>query len=426
MEIRPFRGWRYRTPDGDVSRLIAPPFDVLSPADKAALLARDGRNIVAADLPHVPARDVGPPEAYRSAAALLERWKSLDMLRQDPTPAVYAYEQAYRWGGRPYRRRAMICTVRATELGRDVIPHEHTFAGPKADRLRLTQATRTPVSPFFGFFYAPPGAAAEALWSDATGEPDLRGELRGVTGKLWTVTAADIVQEIASALRQVRVFIADGHHRYDTALSYRKGLGDIAPDHPANYVMFVLAAMDDPGLIILPPHRVISGLKGFEMGRLISATRKVMRFRRVRLRAADVDDADAYLRRFGRHAMALVAGDPPAAYVATPTDLSVMDRLAADQSRPWRELDVSILHRLLIEHHLSDLATGEMFIDYVADGRAALTAARTGRADLVVFLQATPLEAVKRIASAGGIMPHKSTYFFPKPATGMVLYPLEP
>ena len=426
MEIRPFRGWRYRTTDGDVSRLIAPPFDVLSPADKASLLARDGRNIVAVDLPHVPARDAGPGEAYRSAAELLERWKSLDVLRQDPMPALYAYEQTYRWGGRTHRRRAIICAVRATELGGDVIPHEQTFAGPKADRLMLTRQTRTQLSPVFGFFDDPTGAAAEALWSGAPAEPDLRGELRGVGEKLWVITAADVIEEIASALRDLPVFIADGHHRYATALSYRGGLGDLPGDHPANFVIFVLAAMDDPGLIILPAHRVISGLKGFEMGRLMSATRKVMRYRKVGMRADDVDDADAYLRRFGPHAMALVAGDPPATYVATPTDLSVMDQLAADQSRPWRELDVSILHRLLIERHLDDLATGEMFIDYVADGRAALTAARTGRADLVVFLQATPLEAVKQIAADGGFMPHKSTYFFPKPATGMVLHPLEP
>ncbi len=424
MEIRAFRGWRRHAPDGDVGKLIAPPYDVLSPADKDALLACDERNIVAVDLPHVPAKQVGPDEAYRSAARRLGQWKSEGLLRPEPAPALYAYEQTFRWGGREYVRRVMVAAVRATELGEDVIPHEHTFAGPKADRLKLTQETRMQLSPIFGFFDDPSGAAAGALWSAAGGAPDAHGQLGGVGEKLWAVTDPAVIEKVAAALARAPVFIADGHHRYTTALNYRNALGQIAPDHPANFVMFVLAAMDDPGLIILPTHRVLSGLGGFDLARRVAQTADVMDYQPVELTRDDVADADAWLRGFGPHAMALVAGGERGdAYVATPKDLGPMARLAPDECDAWRELDVSILHRMLLESCLGiapDAAT-----EYVADGPEALAAARTGGADLVAFVQATPLASVKQIASVGAVMPHKSTYFYPKLATGMVLYPLE-
>ena len=426
MEIKAFRGWRYHTAGGQVGALIAPPYDVLAEQDKAALLAGDERNIVAVDLPHVPAKEAAPDEVYAAAAERLEEWKTSGLLVQDSLPSLYAYEQTYTWAGSTYARRAVIAAVRATELGVDVIPHEHTFPGPKADRLKLTQHTRTQLSPIFGFFDDPSGAASDALCSATAGEPDLQGELRGVGEKLWAVSDAETIEQVSSALRSVPVFIADGHHRYTTALNYRDGLGPIATDHPANYVMFVLAAMDDPGLIILPTHRVISGLTGFDIEAFVASTSDVMDYQAVHLRGEDLADADGYLRGFGPHAMALAAGgDPTAGYIATPKDLAVMETLAPDESDAWRRLDVSILHRMLIDRRLGPAEGGEIPIEYVADGPAALQAVRTGGANLAVFLQATRLDAVKQIATEGGCMPHKSTYFYPKLATGMVLYPLE-
>ena len=150
MEIRPFRGWRYNTiPGGDVSALIAPPYDVLSASDKDELLARSARNIVAVDLPHVPPTQAGPEEAYAAAAGRLAEWKSDGVLRRDASESLYAYEQTYEWAGRTFVRPALIAGVRATALGEDVIPHEQTHRGPQADRLRLTEHTRMQLSPIF-------------------------------------------------------------------------------------------------------------------------------------------------------------------------------------------------------------------------------------------------------------------------------------
>ncbi|MCK5556914.1 MAG: DUF1015 family protein, partial [Candidatus Hydrogenedentes bacterium] len=145
MDIRPFRGWRFS--GSDISAQIAPPYDVLDQDDKDELLARSEKNIVAVDLPHVPPKDLGPDEEYASAATLLEKWKRSGVLVQEAKPALYAYEQSYTWAGKSHRRRALLTGVRATPLGTDIIPHEHTFAGPKADRLKLTTVTKTQLSP---------------------------------------------------------------------------------------------------------------------------------------------------------------------------------------------------------------------------------------------------------------------------------------
>jgi uncharacterized protein (DUF1015 family) len=422
MQIKPFRGWRYRPADGDVSGLIAPPYDVLTAADKDRLLEGDARNIVAVDLPHVPPKEAGPPEAYAAAAERLARWQREGVLVREESPALYAYEQTFELGGVRRTRRAMIAAVRLTALGEDVLPHEHTFAGPKADRLRLSEHARTQLSPIFGIFDEPAGRAAPALWSAAADPPDLTAEIDGRVERLWAVTDPEVIRTVTDALTDVQVFIADGHHRYTTALVYRDGLGDLPPDHPANFVMFVLTAADDPGLAIWPTHRLIAGLRGFDLAAFRKAGDDVFDFRDVEIAPEQAVDADAFLRPFGEHAIGLLSGDR--ACVATPQDLSVMAEVAPDQIDAWRQLDVSILHALLIDRCLAPWTTPETAVTYTADGPEAVAAAREGRADLACLLRATPMRAVEEIALAGAFMPHKSTYFYPKVATGMVMYPL--
>ncbi|KKL92931.1 hypothetical protein LCGC14_1879750, partial [marine sediment metagenome] len=397
------------------------PYDVLTQADKDALLSRDGRNIVAVDLPHCPPSDVGPDSAYEQAAETLTQWRSSGVLVREQRDSLYAYQQSFTWAGRTHRRRSIIAAVRLEPFGSGVWPHEKTFAGPKADRLKLRQAARTQLSPILGFCDA--GAASELLFDPLADRPDAAGDVDGVTSSLWTVSDPAVIGQVQTALAGVDLFIADGHHRYTTALNYRDALGEIAPDHPANFIMFVLVAADDPGLIVLPTHRVISGLQGFDPARFVAAAGAVADFQPVDLAGEDVTDADAFLKRFGPHAMAFAAGAD--AWVARVTDLTAMERLAPTESPAWRGLDVAILHRLLLDEYLADCRCDRTTTEYTADGPAALEAARTGRADLVALLQGAPLSAVREIALAGGVMPHKSTYFYPKAATGMVLYPLE-
>lgn len=427
MEIRAFRGWRYRPGvGGDISPVIAPPYDVLNAQDKQALLAQSSQNIVKVDLPHVPAKEVGPEECYRQAAAVLTQWQAEGTMIREAAPALYAYEQTYTWAGKTYCRRAMLCGVRATELGQDVIPHEHTFAGPKADRLKLTQYTNTQLSPIFGFYDDPGNAATTALFA-AAGKPLATGTIKGVREALYAVTDPAVIAQITALLAKTPVFIADGHHRYTTQMNLARELrqsGKIDASHEANFVMFALVAKDDPGLLILPTHRVVSGLRGdFSVDKL-AANAAEFDWRRVGLVAGDFADADAMLSKFGPGAMGFVSPARDTLWVARLKDQADMAKVAPEELPVWRELDVSILHKLVLDKALTPWRTPETTIEYTPDGVKVLEALGQG-AQLGACLQGTPLRSVEQIALAGASMPHKSTYFYPKLSTGIVLKPLE-
>ena len=426
MEIRAFRGWRFASTD--VSGHIAPPYDVLNGQQKQALLAGCERNIVGIDLPHVPPKEPAPDAVYAAAAAALARWQSDGTLAKEAAPALYVYDQTYTWAGESCTRRALLAGVRATPLGadQDIIPHEHTFAGPKADRLKLTQATRMQLSPVFGLFSDDFGVG-DLLAAQTARDPDAAGTLDGVQQKLWVISDAQAIGSLAQALAPVPAFIADGHHRYTTAMNYRDELlaaGEIDSDHEANFVLFALVAEDDPGLLVLPTHRLVTGLSAeFSLEALQAATAE-FEWQTVEM-PADLSDADTFLRAFGPSAMGFVAADGSQLAVARLTDTSAMAATAGDHSRPWRELDVAILQTLIMDGHLAVWKTAATAVDYTPDGNIARDAVRSGDAQLAALLQSTPVRAVQDVALAGDVMPHKSTYFYPKLATGMVLKPLE-
>ena len=428
MDIRPFCGWRFRAEaDGDVSALIAPPYDVLTADDKQQLLARSDRNIVAVDLPHVPPKAEGPDQVYRQAAERLEQWKADGVIRQEDQPALYVYEQTFSWAGRTYARRALLGGVCATKLGEDVIPHEHTFDGPKADRLKLTQCTGTQLSPIFGFYNDPNQAVSALLAEAAGGSPDLHGTLGDVGEKLWAVTNENVIARVAGLLADVPVFIADGHHRYTTAIDYRDSVPAAAddPDHPARFVMFALVAQNDPGLLVLPTHRIVYDLApSFSLDQLIDSA-GAFAWQSCALAEADLADAGAFLQPYGAHAMGFLGADAAEIRIATLQDSQAMADAAPDELDVWRNLDVAILHSLIMDRALKPWWTDQTRVEYTPDARAALAACRNGPAQLAVCLQSTPLAAVEQIALAGATMPHKSTYFYPKLATGMVLKPVE-
>ena len=428
MEIRPFAGWRYSTgADRDVSAFLAPPYDVLSAEDKQGLLARCETNIVAVDLPHVPPADAGPRETYESAADLWRQWQGSGLLAREEQDAIYACEQTFSWGGRSFTRLSMICGVRAAEPGRDVIPHEHTFAGPKADRLRLTECMRAQLSPIFGFYDDPSGIVAELLGSRTKERPDAYGQLGEVTEKLWAITDREVIGAVAAALRDEPAFIADGHHRYATGVAYRDALRaerGIDDDHPANYVMFALVAKDDPGLLVLPTHRIVRNLRtGFSVSKLARAADEFS-WQRCSVDDSGLCDSGGLLGRYGPNAMAFLDADPAEIWIASLRDESAMATAAPDEPPAWRQLSVAILHKLIIDKALNPWRTAELSIDYTPDSRQVRAACESGRAQLGVCMQATPLEAVETLARAGASMPHKSTYFYPKLATGMVVKPL--
>jgi uncharacterized protein (DUF1015 family) len=425
-EIRPFCGWHYQ---GEVSNFIAPPYDILSAKDKADLLAKSEDNIVSVDLPVAPAKEVGPDRAYQRAAKKLAAMKSAGPLVQDEKLTLYAYSQTFTWAGKSHTRKAMLCGVRATELYGDIWPHEKTFAGPKADRLKLTEVTRTQLSPIFGF-YEDTREAVRTLWSGIGDTPPLcHAVLDGVQEKLWAVDDHDVIDRVRRAMRETKVFIADGHHRYTTALNYRNTLfeaGKIDEAHEANYVLFALVAMNDPGLLVLPTHRLINGIAdGFDSRQLARETQQVVQWRDAPVNDTLLDDPDAFLRPFGPGSMAFLdLSDLRTAHIARLKNRAIMDKLAAQEHPIWRTLDVAVLHRFFLEQYLAGHLSEGAEPGYTAFGRKAMEAMKDGACQMAVLLQCTPLPAVRDIALAKMVMPHKSTYFYPKLATGMVMKPL--
>ncbi len=275
--IRPFAAIRYVKPaSSDLSPLLAPPYDVLDESGKAALRARHPDNIVSVDLPHLPPKSVGPDAVYSQAAATMQGWLSKGVLKRDARAAFYPYTQSFDHAGRTYHRRGFIALVRLSPFGQgQVVPHEKTYSAPIEDRLKLMRATRMQLSPIFGLFSDPKNEVTSLLYQNL-GRPELSGTMDGVRNDLWSVTDAETENAVIDLMGHKPVYIADGHHRYTTALQYQAEAQQAAgqplpPNHPANFCMFVLVGMQDDGLLILPTHRLIGGLTHFDVNAFKSA-----------------------------------------------------------------------------------------------------------------------------------------------------------
>lgn len=411
LEVAPFQGIRFTpTAGNDISTRLAPPYDVLDAADKERLLTRDARNIVAIDLPHVPPKDLGPPEVYERSRKLMNDWLNDGTLARDAKPSLYLYHQKFQHAGKSYVRKMFIARLRLREFSEGVIlPHEQTFGGPKEDRLALMKATQCNLSPIFGLYRDPQDAVGREFATLASQHPTAQGTLDGVENLLWIASDAGLIQKVASSMSDKKVYIADGHHRYGTALMYREHVkANLASkwtdQHAANYVMFVLASMDDPGCLILPYHRVLLHI---DLATLVNAWGPG---------TAASDAASADIR--------LVEGATGKEQFLRFTDRAKLAMLEPKEVTPWRELDAAYLHRYLLKELLTSKTNSEPKIAYVKSEQDALTTARSEKG-VALLLNATPMAHLRAVSDAGGLMPQKSTYFHPKLATGMTINSLE-
>lgn len=410
-EIKAFHGIRYDYTriGGDLSMVLAPPYDVLDQKDKNALLQRSERNIVAIDLPHIPPKSAGPAAVYDRSAALLNQWQQDGTLVREVHPALYVYHQVFTHGERRYTRRMLIACLRLVPFSAgSILPHEQTFGGPKEDRLALMKATRCNLSPIFGL-YRDVENRLIALFADrTTSAPDAGGRLNDVDNRLWVVTDPDLVDAAARMLADRKVYIADGHHRYGTALLYRDGIaaesgGSIDRDHPANFVMFALASMDDAGCLILPYHRA---LPDTALSTLLETWAPATT--EVAPEQADILLCDG---RTGKQASLSFS------------NRDILASLESGQSPAWRKLDVAYLHSYLLGGLLKKKLGAEPKVRYVKSEDEAKRVARE-EAGVAILLKAMPMEQLRKVSEAGGLMPQKSTFFYPKLATGLTINPL--
>ncbi len=413
----------------DVSDLIAPPYDILKKADKKALLEKNDHNIVAIDLPHLPPKTAGPDSVYAKAAGDLTCWLDIRAMAHDDRPAIYAYHQTYKLGGKELTRKKFFARLRLEEFGAGgVFPHEQTFGGPKEDRLKLTAATRCNVSPIFGLYSDPENEVCAIIDEAIDREPDQVGMLDDVESKLWVIDDLPTIKSIQVRMSDRPIFIADGHHRYGTALNYRaqriKEDGKLDEEHPAQFVLTVFGGMEDPGATIQPYFRTIADLPGVTSNDVQAALAESFDWQPVTT-PTDADELAELLAKAGPQSLALYVAKDEACAVITPRNDHLLNAHEPDKCRAWRQSAYAILHRFILQEIIrpsfNDGAEPTMhYHKTMAESIAGATKAK----GIACLMPATTMAQLREICSAGDLMPQKSTYFYPKLATGMVINPL--
>jgi uncharacterized protein (DUF1015 family) len=444
----PFHAIQFLGGRGDASSLIAPPYDVLDNAGKAALLAKNPANIVAIDLPHTPAKELGPASAYEGAAARYRESLAKGTLAKIATPAMFAYRQTFASPGGTFQRCGMAACVEVVPFGPrpggGVLPHEETFSGPKEDRFALMKATRAQLSPIFGLHADEQGHATRLVRQVMSQRPcDLRGDMgdagNTVLHEVWTITDGATIKAYQDALANEDVFIADGHHRYTTQINYLKHLesqGPVPANHPARRSMMVLVGMSDPGLVIWPTHRVLGGMKGYSLDAFLAASKSAMRVEAVAGGLAGLDRALADRKDLGESRFGLYDFASGKAMIAVP---AVADPLASrfpEKPRAWRDLSVAYCQYVIVEQVCQGQLNGGQPVKWafphtiaeveaIGKGHETGAGGGAGFAQIAVVVRPTPLQAVKDVSRANQLMPQKSTFFYPKLATGLFVNPLE-
>jgi uncharacterized protein (DUF1015 family) len=420
-DVRPFRALRYVAGLANPALTIAPPYDVISPAHQAALYERSEFNIVRVEYGEQRPGDTPADNRYTRAARDLAAWHEAGVLAHDAAPAVYTYLQEFRWEGAMHRRIAHFAAVRLEEWEKGVIkPHEHTLSGPKADRLDLLRATRTQVSPVYSVYRRHDGSHPAPVM---TGEVLYDFDADGQRHVLSAVRDHDALRAFSEHLAACDVYIADGHHRYETALTYRNECRERAArwsgDEPENFVLMALTDAADPGLLVLPTHRLITKTPLRDDALAVIARHFTVE---------EIAPADAVARLHGSRDMAAFVAlgiEAGRAHLLRLRDRAGIEALMpADEPEPWKRLDVSVLQYGILAHvfGIDDAALkAGGALSYTQDAAEAEAAVRSGTARAAFLLNGTRIDQVLDVADAGGRMPQKSTYFYPKLPTGLVL-----
>ncbi|MBI3972471.1 MAG: DUF1015 domain-containing protein [Chloroflexi bacterium] len=450
-DVRPFTGLRFNPDRVDVSKVICPPFDVISPAEQVAYHERDPHNAIRIELGLGPADAAQPNNRYDTAAQAMADWQRAGILVRDAAPSLYLYDHAFVYGGRQRTRRGLLVAGRLHDWSEGVVlPHEGTRAGPKQDRLALMRAVETNVSPLWLLCRDPHGTVAAAVAAARHADPLLVAETPGERHELRRVSDFATVDAAMRWFAGSTLYIADGHHRYETAQLYRderrraaKAAGRTPdPDAGHEFALMLLVALDDPGLIVLPTHRVVRG-PGRSSDEIRQALSRWLTLTPLSLPTGDdtivgeaLERALAEVGRAGSHVFGLYERE--GAWLLRPRDdVDWRARLPSGHSEVWQQLDVAVLDALAIRDVLGIVAEGESAradatsdapsdrLAYVSDFPGAVTAVRLGGADQAYLLNATPLNQVCAVADARDRMPPKSTFLFPKPVTGLVMHPLD-
>jgi uncharacterized protein (DUF1015 family) len=448
-DVRPFRGIRFDPARVNVSTVLCPPFDVISPAEQQAYHEQDAHNVVRLELGLGNPDPAAPDNWYRRAAETLRAWLDAGVLVQDDEPGVYLYEHRFTLGDQRRVRHGLLAAGRLHDWAEGIVlPHENVRAGPIQSRLALLRAAHTNVSPLWLIYEDPEHEIAGLLASFWSAVPLIEATVDGEQHILRVVRDSVMLRALTLAFATRRLYVADGHHRYHTAQLYRDEQrrheveAGRAPDPDAGYefALMLLVALDDPGMLLHPTHRLVRGLEQ----PLPEVRAQLGRWFELTPLSIPAEDAAAgagierALAEAGRAGHAFVLLEAGGAWLLRPrADVDWPARLPADHTAAWRALDVVVLDTLAIRdvcgiHAEAEAAHADATdhgaadrLTYASDFAEAVRAVRSGEAQQAYLLNPTPIEQVCAVAAAGDKMPPKSTFFAPKPLTGLAMHSLE-
>lgn len=435
--IEPFPGLRYNLARvGSLSDVIAPPYDVVDAKLQQQLYDRSPYNFLRLELTKSEEDDTGADAVYQRASQTFKHWKADDILQREPDPAIYVYHQVFEIDGIEYVRRGFMCRVRLERFGEGKIyPHEQTHQKAKDDRLKLTRATKANLSQIFGLYPDAENEAQELLESAIVNVQGLVAKDHlGVTHKMWPITDVNLIGKVAALVEAAPMFVADGHHRYETACNYRDELaasGGLSDTHPANYVMTMLVSMSDPGMVVLPTHRLLHGIESFSSESLhekLHSCFEITSFGVGSEAAHALWDHIEQLQDQTTFGLFSKQSNEWLLLRAHDGAESRMQRIASEQSEDWQELGVAMLHRLVFEDllGLADMPK-PTYVHQISEVVDGLDGQLEGNLDysLAALVMPATIDHIRAISLHKERMPAKSTYFYPKLVSGLVVHELQ-
>ena len=430
-EVRPFQGVRYNQELAkDLADVICPPYDIISPQQRQEFYRRSEYNFIRVESGRELPQDTSTDNKYTRSAATLERWLEQGVLVADKATAIYLHDHYFHLKGKEYRRRGVIANVRLEEWDKRVVrPHEGTLVEHTNDRLSLLWALQANTSPILALF-----EDRGQMRLPEPGSPIVDfGGADGEKHQVWAITRPEVIEQICHSLAHQPLYIADGHHRYEGALAYQREKhacsSSAAADDAFNFVMMELVAFSDPGLLILPPHRLVGGISKASLNQLNTKLESFFDIEKLALDAPDVWQRVDRLLGTGETdevRLALFGPDKDRIWLLTLRDFAAASRMMPYfHSELYKKLDVSVLDHVILGELLGLGSGGEgAILAFTYEGRDAVNRVLEQEYQLAFLLRPLKPEVIKAIADAEDRMPRKSTYFYPKAPAGLILHRL--
>lgn len=424
-EIKAFRALRFTAKAGEIAELACPPYDIISEEQRRAYLEKNEHNVIRLELP----REGQDP--YARAGEVLKQWQAEGIVAREDCDALYIYEEEFTARGKRSSIRGFVCRVKLEEFSKEVIlPHEETLSKAKQDRFQLMDATMCNFSQIYSLYRDDAGTTRGRLEALSSGAPDIEfADGDGIIQRLWIIKDPEAIKAVCGDFTDRKLYIADGHHRYETALNFRNSLRErgLAKEGDAcDYVMMMLVDMENPGLVVFPTHRLVRDLKSFAPDEIIEACKTyfdVTAFNGT----ADMEARLEEQYNLGKKAFGFYCGGDSWVQLVL-KDTAVMADMLPGKSEALRNLDVSVLHTLVLEKLMGidkENMAKQINLTYTKIFDEAIDGVNNGTFQCAFILNPTRVEEIRDVAGAGEKMPQKSTYFYPKIITGLVMNELK-